>query len=412
MNESILKFPNVFFYSFFKPKIFLENVVKHRWKVPTNLIFIEILSLTLLPITVNIINKILTIFRGGNIILILACLLLTAVFKFSVLFTHNYLMQRSFLKDKLKKATSPKESEDDYWHRDIGFFNIIFIYFIHTTIPLLLFSLICSLKDFIGLGTISTLLSIVLIITALYELYVNILTLSILFNKKGLLQTFFWQWGKAIIAFILTICSLFGILMIPIIIFRINSLKNFYSNNKFPKYDLLGKLFIAIPFIFIIVIFSLIYYLVINIRDFSEGFSDGIKATKNEKSRLEELKNDNPKLNPDELSYIDKINQKYKFIWKKTSQNDPNYEKSLKILPESMIKVNLFWELDHNGNLIKDSERIINGSGYKTIDDICLLTIKNASPFPIPPESIKKSTPDGKVHINFEFKYNFYRRKQ
>ena len=58
------------------------------------------------------------------------------------------------------------------------------------------------------------------------------------------------------------------------------------------------------------------------------------------------------------------------------------------------------------------SEGLKISSGFPSFDEYCLEVLRMTGPFPVPPESIRKSTPDNKVHINLEFKYNIYRRKQ
>lgn len=414
MNNSVLKFPNVFFYSFFKPKIFLENAIKSRWRVPGFIVFIEILTVIFLPNTASGINKMLAtffmpgMFKGYGVIIFLILFLLPAIFKLASYFIYSYLIQRSFIQHELKELMTSEGNKSGYWHCDVGFFNITFISGMNLVTFSILGSLVCNFKPAVNAHMSLIIFWAVIVILIIYTLYVQLLTLKILFNKKGLFETFFWQWGKGIIATSLTVVSLFGILAIPFILLNINSLKKFYPTDTLtPSKNLLDKFFIALPFILFISVFSLVYYFAVNIKNFA------VKDSQAEKVRLEELMKSNPSLSRDELLYLDKINLRYKKVWDNIYNNDLTIKDFVKSLPESMIKVDLAWEIDLNGNLIEGTEKILNGSGYMPIDDICLLAIKNASPYPAPIESVKGKLKKGEnVNINFEFKYNIYRRKQ
>jgi len=410
-NQEILKFPNVFFFAFFRPKVFIEAAIKLHWKAPISVILIELLTLVFLPVTSSEIGKVLATFKFSNIGLFLVILSIILIFKLTILFLYMYFLQKSFIQHDLNRITSNEELEGKSWYKNVGFYNILFIYFAHSVVGLILLSLIFDLRPALTELPLKALLWLVLLVLlSVYYLYVNLLTLKMLFNKKSFVETFFWQWGKSILASTVTAFSLFGILLIPFIWLNAKHLKNLYpTDGLITKRTQLDNVFIIIPVVSFIFLSFGIYYLGSHLKDMESGFKAGSEAALSEKSRLQKIKELNPKFSDDQILYLDEVNQSYKKSWSAAFNKDPRIKNLIKDYPELMAKTDLAWVIDFDGNLINGTEKILKSSGYSLIDGLCLLNIRQASPYPIPPDSIKKTSKDNKIHINFQFNYNVYK---
>lgn len=219
----ITEVPLIYFYSFFKPKTFITKLITENLKIPIYIFFIGfmflLIALTCLSLLYGTVAKGLSEFAIAssflNIIAPIGMLIYTIVF--------NYLLQTSFRKNEFQGLKTSYNSDLTKWYIEGGFLQVMFAQSIHVFLPQIIQMFESKAEE------APFYVSILFFIFLTYSIFVDFITVKVLFHKEGLFDTIAWYSWNRTIAFIITIVSLFGILLIPFIFFKRKELKDFYN---------------------------------------------------------------------------------------------------------------------------------------------------------------------------------------